>query len=86
MSTKVYLQRYFNEKSIENTQYQIKDSYGRVHLFDNSVLIDRILNTCEEEQKQIANVLRQIDFRNGSVQHFMNYLAQAMVIQWTNAA
>lgn len=84
--TSEYLQRFFEEKEIENVQYQIEDSEGFVHLFDNEVLIDRIMNTCESEQNQIANVLRQIDFRNGSVQHFLNYLAHAMVKQWSNKA
>lgn len=86
MKTADYLNRFFEEKQIPNVNYEIADVDGFVHLFDNTVLIDRIKNTCEAEQNQIANVLRQIDFRNGSVQHFLNYLAEAMVKQWSNAA
>ncbi|CAG5087428.1 hypothetical protein [Parvicella tangerina] len=85
-ATKQYLKRFFEEKQIPNVNYQIEDSEGFTHLFDNTTLIDRILHTCEAEQKQIANVLRQIDFKNGSVQHFLNYLAEAMVKQWRQAA
>ncbi|CAG5081239.1 hypothetical protein [Parvicella tangerina] len=86
MKTADYLNRFFEEKQIPNVNYEITDADGFVHLFDNVALIDRIKNTCEAEQKQIANVLRQIDFRNGSIQHFLNYLAEAMVKQWSNAA
>lgn len=84
--TREYLQRFFEKKQIENVQYEIEDSEGFVHLFDNEVLIDRIMNTCESEQNQIANVLRQIDFRNGSVQHFLNYLAHTLINQNSSAA
>lgn len=83
MATQNYLKRFFEEKQIPNVQYEIEDANGWVHIFDNDTLIDRIKNTCDKEQQQIANVLRQIDFRNGSVQHFLNYLAHAMVKQWT---
>lgn len=81
-----YLHQFFSEKNIENKNYQIEDSNGFVHHFDNEVLIERIKATSSAEQKQIANILRRIDYKNGSIQHFLNYLAEAMVKQWTNAA
>lgn len=86
MTTQDYLQRFFDEKEIPNVNYEIKDAHGFVHLFDNEVVIDRVMNTCESEQKQIAMVLRQIDYRNGSIQHFLKYLAESMVLQWSKAA
>jgi|GEM_PF-1529114 len=85
-STQRYLKRFFEEKDIENTQYEITDSNGCLHLFDNTVVIDSIMNTSEPEQVQIENVLRKIDFRNGSIQHFLKYLAEVMVLQWSKAA
>lgn len=82
-AVKNYLNRFFNEKQLDNVNYSIMDANGATHIFDTQTLIDRIKNTCESEQRQIANVLKQIDFKNGSVQHFLNYLAQAMVMQWS---
>jgi len=85
-TTQQYLKQFFEEKNIDNVQYEITDSSGYLHLFDNKVLIDRIMNTSELEQIQIENVLRRIDFRNGSVRHFLKYLAEVMVMQWSKAA
>ena len=86
-ATQQYLKNFFAEKEIDkNRTYEIDDKYGFTHIFTNEVVIDRIMNTSDDEQKQIAHVLRQIDFRNGSVQHFLKYLASAMVLQWSAAA
>ena len=86
-ATQRYLKDFFAEKQIDrNHSYSITDRNGFTHLFTNEEVIDRIMNTSDAEQKQIANVLRQIDYRNGSVQHFLKYLANAMVLQWSAAA
>lgn len=85
-NAKRYLTAFFNEKEIENKDYSITDSNGFLHIFDNDTLIDRILNTSSKEQEQIAIIIRKIDFVNGSIQHFLNYLAEAMVMQYSKAA
>ena len=86
MDSKAYLKRFFEEKEIPNVQYEIEDKNGFVHLFDNEVVIDRILNTSTQEQNQIANVIRKIDFQNGDINHFLKYMANALVLQWSKSA
>lgn len=80
------MKRFFEEKEIAFKLYEIEDKNGFTHIFDTTVLIDRMLNTSIKEQQQIAKILRKIDFKNGSVQHFLNYLAQAMVKKWSKEA
>lgn len=82
MTAKTYLKRFFEEKEIKNVNYEIKDKNGFVHIFDNQVVIDRILHTSSQEQNQIANIIRKIDFKNGDIHHFLKYLAKAMVLNY----
>lgn len=80
-----YLNQFFAEKEIDNVNYSIIDRNGSTHIFDNITLIDRIKNTGESEQRQIANVLKRIDFKDGSIQHFLNYLADSLIQNYTNS-
>ena len=84
MSTTDYLNRFFTEKEIRFEMFEIKDKSGTLNFIDTDVVIETIKNCCEEEQKKIANVLRQIDFRNGDVNHFLKYLAVGLVNNWAD--
>ncbi len=81
-STKTYLTNFFEEKEIPFQSFKIQDKTNTDHFLDTDVVIESILNTNEVEQKQIANVLRRIDFKNGNVNHFLKYLAHGLVQQY----
>lgn len=79
-----YLQAFFNEKQIPNTQYSIEGKNGVMHIISNEVVIEHILNTSTKEKLKISNILRAIDYKNGSVSHFLKYLAFGLVKNYTN--
>jgi len=80
-STKTYLTNFFKEKEVPFQSFKIEDKTNTVHFLDTDVIIESIMNTNETEQNQIANILRRIDFKNGSVSHFLKYLAHGLVQQ-----
>lgn len=44
------------------------------------VVIENCKITCDNEQRQIKNILVKIDFLNGDVMHFFSHLARALAI------
>lgn len=83
METNNYLKTFFQEKKVPYKLFEIKDKNNNVHLIDTEVVIHNIIVSSETEQKQIASILRKIDFKNGSVLHFLKYLAHGLVQQHT---
>lgn len=86
METETYLRNFFNEKQIPFQTFEIRDAESIVHLINTDVIIEAVLYTSAVEQKQIANVLRQIAIRNGSITHFLKYLAHGLVQQYAMAS
>ena len=82
METTNYLKTFFDEKQIAYTSFEIKDKYQTTHFLNTEVVIESILSAPQTEQEQIASILRKIDFKNGSVLHFLKYLAHALVLNF----
>ena len=80
--TKQYLKNFFEEKEIPFQIFTITDNHSNTHYIDTNIVIENILSTTSTEQIQIANVLRKIDFKNGSVTHFLKFLAHGLVKQY----
>lgn len=78
MNTKQYLKQFFEEKVIPYDLFEVVDG-GEVHWIDNETVIELIKEAPVNEQKQIADVLRKIDFYNGNVNDFLKHLAEAFV-------
>lgn len=78
-STKKYLEMFFEEKDLDGVCWELTASNGVEHLISNDVVVEHIMIAPEQEQLQIAGILRQIDFRNGDVNHFLRHLAQGLV-------
>ena len=85
-TTQEYINRFFEEKEIFYQLFTITDKTGTAHFIDTDVVIESIMNTSDSEQKQIATILRKIDFKNGSVLHFLKYLAHGLVQQYSQVA
>lgn len=78
MKAQEYLQRFFEEKELEEKVYAVE--HGRnLHFIESGIVIDLIMESHPIEQEQIANVLRIIDFHNGDVHHFLNHLAKGFI-------
>ena len=81
-----YITTFFAEKDLIEETYEVESKndsiFGTTHLIPTSAVIERIETTKGEERKAIENILRQIDFKNGDVHHFLRHLAQAMADQF----
>jgi nicotinic acid phosphoribosyltransferase len=82
MSTTDYLNNFFDEKQITYEMFEIVDKSGILHIIDTDYVIETIKVCRQSEQNKIALVLRKIDFKNGSVNHFLKYLAIGIVNKW----
>lgn len=76
--TMKYLEAFFEEKDIDRERIFEHTVDGVMVIVECGAVIDGIFATGHEEQVQIANTLRAIDFRNGDVYHYLNHLAGAL--------
>jgi hypothetical protein len=80
-----YLNKFFAEKRIPSRMFEITDSHGVAHSIPNDVVVETIAQTSGRELAQIENTIRQIDFKNGDVNHFLEHLAGAIAEQYSGA-
>ena len=80
MTTTQYIQNFFDEKVIPETTFEVVSENGTPNFISNMAVIEQIKVCNTEEQNNIADVLRQIDFNNGNVNHFLEHLAGAMAL------
>jgi hypothetical protein len=73
-----FINRFFKEKEIDFKQWELTSKDGTNHIIDNKLVID-YLKKNPEQGKQAEPILRQIDFKNGDVNHFLKYIAQFIV-------
>lgn len=74
-----YLKTFFEEKELPAIEWDITDNEGTQHFIGNEIVIEHIGIASNDEQEKIAHVIRQIDFKNGDVNHFLKHLAGAIV-------
>jgi hypothetical protein len=74
-----YLKTFFTEKNLPLANWELQAENGTVHLISNEVVIESILAAGRDEQTQIGNVIRKIDFMNGDVNDFLRHLAGALI-------
>jgi predicted DNA binding protein len=78
MTTKQYFELFFEEKDLENRIYEIEYN-GQTHFVETEFVIELIKKAQLQEQKAIREKLVYIDFRNGDVHHFLQFLAEAYI-------
>ena len=77
---------FLNEKNLPFEVWEIVDAEGNAHIIDSGIITENILQaTSSAEQAKIKDILVQIDFRNGSVNHFFHHLATGIVNQYEGA-
>ncbi len=72
-----YLQTLLKEKNI-NSETNLLENEGHFGLTVN-MLVDFIYSMPANIVKQIENTFRKIDFLNGDVMNYINFLAKGMV-------
>lgn len=76
-----FLERFFDEKEIDrDAHFEIDAPNGTWHLMTYGVVIDTVLQTRGDERAKIEDILRQIDFKNGDVRHFLRYLGMGLAM------
>lgn len=80
-----YLYKFFQEKEIPARSFSVTDSQGLNHTIPNTVVVEHIAQTGPGERRKIEGILRQIDFKNGDVNHFLEHLANAIADQYSGA-
>jgi len=82
MNTATYLVRFFQEKDLTERTYEVAAPDGTMHLIPTGCVIEAIHAAPAGEQDKIAGILRQLDFRNGDIHHFLNHLAGALAARY----
>lgn len=78
---KTYLTNLIAEKGLEDELMTVDTSgtdYVSVHITTRDV-VNFILGLPQEVQLSIRKTLIQIDFHNGDIMHFLNYIAQGII-------
>jgi hypothetical protein len=76
---KEYFERFFAEKNLPYTAWEIQASNGDLHFIDSDVVIEAIKNAPHHEQEQIKKMLVRIDFVNGDVLDYLQHLARGLI-------
>ena len=74
-----WLKTLVEEKGLNTNHIFEVEHKGEIHFIEFGYLIEVILKSSKEEQKQIKNILVQIDFKNGDIMHFLNHLANGYI-------
>lgn len=80
-----FLYKFFDEKDISRRGFDVTDSQGLSHDIPLEVVLEAIAGTRGMERRKIEETLRQIDFRNGDVRHFLEHLAKGLAEQYSGA-
>ena len=76
-----YLEKFFDEKEIPFTMFNLKSARGVNHVLSTDIIIETIKNTSAQEKKAVVDVLRELDFHNAPILPFLKHLAQGLVSQ-----
>lgn len=80
-----FFRKFFEEKNIPYKIFSVRDSRGMTHEIPNEVVIEAIAGSSPREQQGIERILRQIDFKNGDVNHFLEHLAKGLAESYDGA-
>jgi hypothetical protein len=78
-STRQYFKDYFEESNKINDSFEVTDSKGNVHIFDRDQVLREILAMPNSTQKRIRTKFAQIDYVNGDINNFINYMLKGLV-------
>ena len=71
--------RFFEEKELQYMEWTVEHD-GNIHFIDSDFIKEVIINsTPQHEQKQIVETITMIDFKNGDINHFLEFLANAYI-------
>lgn len=74
-----WLETFLDEKGVDMSHSFTVDHRGTCHIVEMEFLKEVILKASKQEQSQIKDKIVYIDFKNGDVMHFFNFLAGAYI-------
>lgn len=81
-----WLETFIEEKEIDIFRtFSIEDDYGLSHTMPVGVVVEYFQGLPKEEQAQIKSTIVAIDFRNGDVYHFFEYVAKFIANDYSGA-
>ena len=75
-----FFNTFFSEKDLTEQVYTVTSANGTPNIIPSTVVINAIKKTKGAEAKQIETILRQIDFANGDIHHFLKHIAQGLAV------
>lgn len=78
MNFKNWLQRLVKEKGLENEVFTV-GWQGQFHVVEMGYLIDFLSGLERDNRDRVKDTLVWIDYKNGSVMHFLNYCAEGYI-------
>ncbi|PFX43685.1 hypothetical protein COL24_05335 [Bacillus toyonensis] len=76
---KSFYRTMLEEKKLMNKTFMVKLD-GVTHIFNVERMVTVIEESTEEEQVQIKKVFSYLDFHNGDLMHYLNFLAECYVM------
>ena len=76
-----WLEIFLEEKGTDLDRAIEVEVEGTVHYMTSGVVVEHMMVASAQEQAGIKNILVMIDFKNGSVDHFINHLAEGLAVQ-----
>lgn len=74
-----WLERFIEEKELNLDHEFVFTKEGNTHFMSLEFLVELMFKAPKHEQEQIKNKIVYIDFKNGDVMHFFNFLAGAYI-------
>ena len=75
-----FFETFFSEKDLTDEVYTVTSANGTPNIIPSSVVIEAVKRTKGEEAQKIEAILREIDFLNGNIHHFLQHLAQGLAV------
>lgn len=73
-----YIEVFFEEKDLPYVIWELEHNEEE-HIIDNEEIIGMIKEAPHQEQKQIADMLRKLDFFNKDINDYLKHLAMAYI-------
>ena len=81
MKFEKWLETFVEEKGFDKecTLFEAEDKLGTLHIVDLGHLIEVIKTAAPSEKSKIKDTIVKLDFLNGDIKHFFQYLAKGYV-------
>lgn len=79
-----WLDTFIDEKGVDKDHLFEIEQEGEVHFLEMGVLLDFIKKCPVNIRESIKTTIVKIDFKNGDIMHFFDYLAKGYILQYNS--